>query len=171
MTRSRYALTTEWVLTSPLEPIFDTLTAPETWPSWWRYVESATRIARGDAQGIGAIWRYTWTSRLPYRLTFDMTTTASERPHRLEGAASGELSGIGRWRLAREGDASRVRYDWIVTTTKRWMNGLAPLLAPVFAWNHDQVMAAGGRGLAAHLGVTFVAHRRLEYEETPCITC
>jgi len=37
---------------------------------------------------------------------------------------------------------------------KRWMNLLAPLLAPVFAWNHDQVMAEGGRGLARHLGVT-----------------
>lgn len=171
MTRSRYALTTEWVLTSALEPIFDTLTAPETWPAWWRHVESATCIARGDAQGIGAIWRYTWTSRLPYRLTFDMTTTASRRPHRLEGAASGELSGIGRWRLARDGDASRVRYDWIVTTTKRWMNALAPLLAPAFEWNHDQVMAAGGHGLAAHLGVTLVAHRRLDYEESPCTTC
>jgi hypothetical protein len=43
-----------------------------------------------------------------------------------------------------------------VTTGKRWMNALAPLLAPVFAWNHDQVMAEGGRGLARHLGVTLL---------------
>jgi len=51
------------------------------------------------------------------------------------------------------------------------MNALAPLLAPVCGWNHDQVMAAGGRGLAAYLGVTLVAHRRLAYEESSCTTC
>jgi hypothetical protein len=33
------------------------------------------------------------------------------------------------------------------------MNVLAPVLAPAFRWNHGQVMAVGGRGLAAHLGV------------------
>jgi hypothetical protein len=169
--RARYALATEWVLTSALEPIFDALATPDTWPTWWRYVESATCIARGDAHGIGGIWRYTWSSRLPYRLTFDMTTTASQPPYRLEGRAAGELSGIGRWRLSRDGDAARVRYDWIVATTKGWMNRLAPLLAPVFAWNHDQVMAAGGRGLAGHLGVTLLAHRRLAYGESPCTIC
>jgi len=170
-TRARYALATEWVLTSALEPIFDALATPEAWPTWWPYVASATCIAAGDAQGIGATWRYTWSSRLPYRLTFDVTTTASQRPYRLEGRALGELSGSGRWRLSRDGDAARVRYDWIVATTKGWMTALAPLLAPLFTWNHDQVMAAGGRGLAAHLGVTLLAHRRLAHEEPECTTC
>ena len=170
-TPPRYALATEWVLTAPVDRIFDLLTAPQTWPTWWPYVESVERVAAGEADGIGAVWRYTWSSRLPYRLTFDMTTTVSHRPDRLEGTASGELAGVGRWRLARERDAARVRYDWIVATTKRWMNALAPALAPVFAWNHDQVMAAGGRGLAAHLGVTLLAHRRLRHEDLRCTSC
>ena len=34
-----------------------------------------------------------------------------------------------------------------------WMNLLAPLLAPAFRWNHGQVMAQGGHGLAQYLGV------------------
>jgi hypothetical protein len=33
------------------------------------------------------------------------------------------------------------------------MNLLAPLLAPAFRWNHGEVMAEGGRGIARHLGV------------------
>jgi hypothetical protein len=49
-----------------------------------------------------------------------------------------------------------VRYEWRVRTTKRWMNLAAPLLAPLFAWNHDQVMCAGGRGLAEYLGARYV---------------
>jgi hypothetical protein len=85
-----------------------------------------------------------------------METTALARPFRIEGAARGDLTGTGRWDLATEARNTRVRYTWRVTTAKRWMNALAPLLAPVFAWNHDQVMAEGGRGLARHLGVTLL---------------
>ena len=34
----------------------------------------------------------------------------------------------------------------------------APLLRPVFAWNHDIVMRQGGEGLARLLGARLVAH-------------
>ena len=33
----------------------------------------------------------------------------------------------------------------------------APLLAPAFRWNHGQVMAEGGRGLARHLGAKLLS--------------
>ena len=169
---ARYALVTEWVLAAPIERIFDVLARPEGWPAWWPYLHSVVRVSPGSAQGIGAVWRYTWSSRLPYRLTFEMTTTASRRPELIDATASGELRGTGRWRLSRGASASRVRYEWIVTTGKRWMNELAPLLAPVFRWNHDQVMAAGGRGLARHLGVTLLAYHRLPDDEARrCTTC
>jgi hypothetical protein len=32
------------------------------------------------------------------------------------------------------------------------MNALAPVARPFFEWNHDVLMAEGGRGLARHLG-------------------
>jgi hypothetical protein len=169
--RPCYALVTEWVLAAPAERIFDVLAHPEAWPSWWPYLESVTPVVRGGADGIGAVWRYTWSSRLPYRLTFDMTTTGVRRPDAIEGTAAGELCGTGRWRLSSEGDATRVRYEWRVRTGKRWMNALAPLLAPAFEWNHDQVMAAGGRGLARHLGVTLRGYARLSGQESRCTTC
>ena len=57
----------------------------------------------GDEVGIGQVGRYTWRSRLPYALDFEMTTTRVERPHLLEGEATGELAGMGRWRLFQEG--------------------------------------------------------------------
>ena len=155
---ARYALTTEWVLGAPIDRVFDVLTMPEAWPTWWRCVERVALLRAGNADGVGAVRRYTWTSRLPYRLTFDMETTAVDRPHAIAGVARGELSGTGRWALRTTSAGTAVVYEWNVGTGKRWMNALAPLLAPVFEWNHDQVMAEGGRGIARHLGVPVQAY-------------
>ena len=77
--------------------------------------------------------------------------TLVERPRLIEGTATGELAGEGRWRLW-DGSPTVVTYEWNVHTTRRWMN-LAGLLArPVFEWNHHAVMRKGGEGLAERLG-------------------
>ena len=44
-----------------------------------------------------------------------------------------------------------MRYDWIVEVTKPWMRLSAPLLRPVFAWNHGKVMGWGYQGLTRKL--------------------
>lgn len=150
---SRYTLVTQWHLAAPIEQIWRALTTPREWPGWWRYVKKVEEIAEGDADGLGAVRRFTWTSRLPYELTFDMRTTALRKPHFIEGVASGELNGSGRWRIAESAKGTRAEYEWSVDTGKRWMNILAPLLAPAFRWNHGQVMREGARGLACYLGV------------------
>lgn len=150
---NQYTLITQWHLAAPIERIWQALTRPGEWPTWWKYVKRVEDIARGDAEGVGAVRRFTWTSRLPYELTFEMRTTALQKPRLIEGVASGELSGTGRWRIAESGKGTRAEYEWSVATGKRWMNALAPLLAPAFRWNHGAVMREGGRGLARHLGV------------------
>jgi uncharacterized protein YndB with AHSA1/START domain len=154
---NRFALVTHWQLDAPIEPVWKALYAVEDWPRWWKYVRAVEELRPGDASGVGAIRRCTWASRLPYQLTFQMRSTVVDRPHRLEGEAIGELTGTGRWTLSEVGPATHVRYDWHVAATRRWMNVLAPLLEPAFRWNHGQVMAEGGRGLAAHLGVRLLA--------------
>jgi hypothetical protein len=150
---SQYALVTHWHLAAPIDRVWDALYRVEDWPLWWCYVKSVVDLVKGDANGVGAVRRFTWTSRLPYSLTFEMRSSVVERPTFMEGIASGELSGRGRWQLAEEGATTRVSYEWTVETTRPWMNLLAPLLAPAFRWNHGQVMAEGGRGLSRHLGV------------------
>ena len=47
-----------------------------------------------------------------------------------------------------------MRYIWEVDTAKRWMNALAPLLRPLFVWNHHAIMRAGEAGLRRHLEAT-----------------
>jgi hypothetical protein len=118
---------------------------------------SAARPPPGDEAGIGQIGRYVWRSKLPYNLEFRMETTRVERPHLLEGHASGELEGTGRWRLFEDDSSTAVIYEWNVHTTRPWMNLLAPVARPIFAWNHDWVMRNGGTGLASLLGCELLA--------------
>lgn len=153
----RFSLATLWHLEAPIQPVWDALVAVDQWPAWWRFVQSVQELEPGDVNGLGALRRYTWSSRLPYRLTFVMRVTQVTPPVALEGVADGDLTGSGRWQLAPSGETTRVRYDWNVAATKPWMQHLAPLFAPLFRWNHHQVMAEGGRGLARHLGVRLLA--------------
>jgi hypothetical protein len=80
-----------------------------------------------------------------------MRTTRIQRPDLLEGEASGDLQGIGRWRLQRAQAGTLVRYDWCVNLDKSWMRALLPVLRPVFEWNHDGLMRAGCEGLSRYL--------------------
>ena len=151
-----YRFLTTWCLDAPLEDAWAAIYDSARWPEWWQGVQRAEKTRDGDESDIGAVWRYTWRSRLPYDLEFEMETTRVERPHLIEGRARGELFGTGRWRFY-EGAGTAVVYEWNVETTKPWMNKLAPLARPVFAWNHDVVMRQGGEGLARFLGARLLA--------------
>ena len=152
-----YAFLTAWRVAAPRERVFALLHDSERWPEWWRGVERVVKLEDGDEEGRGSLGRYTWRSRLPYRLEFEMRITRVDRPERMEGEAVGELTGTGRWWLHDDGDATTVLFEWRVRTTRPWMNALAPLAAPVFRWNHDWVMRRGGEGIASLLGCRLLA--------------
>jgi uncharacterized protein YndB with AHSA1/START domain len=151
MSAASFHLVTDWRFAAPQEAVWRALMTAEDWPSWWRAVAKVERIADGDASGIGAVRRMTWRTALPYTLSFDMRITRVVPMTLLEGRAEGELTGLGRWRLTPEGATTQVRYEWIVEVTKPWQRRLAPLLRPVFTWNHNVVMGWGYQGLAKKL--------------------
>jgi uncharacterized protein YndB with AHSA1/START domain len=155
-----YEFTTIWKVQASREKVWDLIFHSDRWPSWWRGVEKVEKVRDGDVNHVGAIYRYTWKSKLPYRLVFDMETMRVEPTSLIEGRAIGELQGTGRWTITHDSGTTTARYDWKVETTKAWMNFLAPLARPFFSWNHDVVMGWGGEGLAKELGV------RLESSET-----
>jgi hypothetical protein len=102
-------------------------------------------------------YRIAWRSRVPYVLEFDFTVLEVDEPRSMSGEASGELTGDGHWRLFEQNGVTAVTYEWNVRTTKAWMNLLAPVAKPVFAYNHDVVMRWGGEGLARRLGCNLLA--------------
>jgi hypothetical protein len=152
-----YRFITVWKLRAPIDAVWQAIYETEKWPSWWRGVVSVEDVRAGDSDGIGAVRRYVWRSRLPYTLAFDMEATRIEAPRLLEGKASGELEGAGTWRLAETEGVTTVGYTWEVRTTRPWMNLLTPLARPLFAWNHDYVMKQGGEDLARLLGAELIA--------------
>ena len=151
MLPAHYSFVTHWRIRAPLEEVWDEIFHVERWPEWWRGVESVKKIRPGNTQGAGALHEFIWKSKLPYRLTFEMETLRAERPRLIEGRSYGELEGKGVWRLEPDGDCTNLSYDWNVRTIVPWMNLLAPVLAPVFRWNHDLLMCAGEQGLKHRL--------------------
>ena len=149
---AEYRFLTTWLIEVDRERVWEAIWESERWPQWWRGVEEAVRLGEGDEHGVGQLGRYVWRSRLPYPVRFEIRTTRVERPRLLEGEATGELAGTGRWRLFEQDGVTAVLYEWNVRTTKRWMNLLAPIARPVFQWNHDWVMRNGGEGIARLLG-------------------
>jgi uncharacterized protein YndB with AHSA1/START domain len=153
-----YAFLTTWLLDCPRERVWDAVHDQASWPEWWRGVEEAAEISRPAHGGdVGTVARMVWKSFLPYRVEFQFETTRVERPTLLEGRATGELEGVGRWRFYEQDGVTAVLYEWNVATTRPWMNAFAPLLRPVFEWNHDWVMRRGGEGIAALLGCRLLA--------------
>lgn len=149
-----YEFATIWRIKAPIGTVWNEICHSEVWPTWWKGVESVVEVRKGNENGVGSIHRYTWKSKLPYRLTFEMQTVRVEPPLLLEGIASGELEGRGLWLLSSEGSETIVRYDWNVQTAKQWMKLLAPIARPVFKWNHDVIMSWGAKGLGKRLGVS-----------------
>ena len=152
-----YRFLTSWLLDCEREPAWEVLQDTVHWPEWWRGVVSVDELDPGDADHRGGRYRIAWRSRLPYPLEFEFGVDEVDRPSVMAGTASGELQGTGRWRLFEQDGVTAVLYEWNVSTTKPWMNLLAPVARPVFAWNHDVVMGWGGQGLAGRLGVRLLA--------------
>ncbi|HVF79563.1 MAG TPA: SRPBCC family protein [Solirubrobacteraceae bacterium] len=153
-----YSFLTTWCVKAPVQDVWDVISASDRYPEWWKGVRMVVELEPGGEHGIGALSHLEWRSKLPYTLGFDMRVTRSEPPYLLEAQASGELQGVGVWRLYESPQGTALIYSWDVSTTRAWMNRLALFGRPMFAWNHDHVMRNGARGLADRLGVELVAH-------------
>jgi uncharacterized protein YndB with AHSA1/START domain len=155
---TEYAFASTWDLEAPIDRVWAVVEDSEHWSEWFPGLRKVTTVDPGGPDGVGRELEATVRATLPYDLTFRARVTRLEAPHLLEIASVGDLQGSGRWTLAEEGGITTSRFEWRVATTKPWMNALAPVAKPLFAWNHDLAMTAAGRGLAEHLGVRLLAN-------------
>lgn len=149
---AKYFFTTVWKVNAPKEAVWEIIKNVSDWPMWWHGVVEVQKIKEGDTDGLNAIYKQTWKSRLPYKLIFITEATWIEPFNAMEGKASGDLDGTGRWEFYDDGNGwTTVTYFWNVKTNVTWMNALAPVLNIVFKWNHDAVMNWGGMGIGKKL--------------------
>jgi uncharacterized protein YndB with AHSA1/START domain len=151
-----YHYVSTWQLQAPIERVWAALSDLEQLPTWYPAVHQVQILAPGDDQGVGARVRYVLKGRLPMRLAFEATIARVDPPRELELRAEGDLAGTGRWQLQQQGEVTTARYLWDVQTTKPWMNLVAPLARPLFAWNSRGVALEAGEGLARFLKVPLV---------------
>lgn len=159
---TEYRLLTIWRIKTPLTRVYAAIQDSLSWPQWWPGAKKVEQKAAGDANGINNVRDYAWQGEFPYLVEFSMRATRIERLVVIEGAAEGDLEGIGRWHFSRQGGVSIVRYEWQVHSTLAWMNLIAPIARPVFIHNHMLVMAQGGEGLARLLGSPLLSQENID---------
>ncbi|MEO8288390.1 MAG: SRPBCC family protein [Chloroflexota bacterium] len=151
---ARYLFTTRWHVDAPIDSVWDILVRPESYPAWWPHVAKTELLQPGAADGLGDIWRTHFKTALPYDLKMDGWVVRRKRPNVIELATVGELVGSGRWTLTEKAGGTEVEYEWNVSTSRLWMNFVAPITYFLFAWNHNQVMDSGAVGMARRLGAS-----------------
>lgn len=160
--KHRFILISRWQLNCGIDAAWQRIAAIRRWPQWWPNV-SAVHVdgEAGDTPRVGGTAWVEWKTRLGYGLRLRVVTTGVLPPFELEGSADGDLTGRGLWLLEPQSDAGvLVTYRWDVHLNRPWMRWLSPLLRPVFAWNHFDVMRTGAKAMARDIGC-----RLLRYED------
>jgi hypothetical protein len=145
-----YSFVTHWRFDAPLEAVWQELDAAERYPLWWPAIREYHDLTP-DIHGLGARAERVVRGILPYELRYTTTVTRYEQMHEIAYDAVGDLTGHGRFVLTWDATRTHVVFNWDVATSGFWMNAMAPFLKPLFAWNHNWVMAQGERGLADRL--------------------
>jgi hypothetical protein len=144
---AKYSFITTWRIPAPIDKVWDALSVPQL---WWPNLLSSVTLTPG-VNGVGARYERVTRGRLPYSLRYVITMTLVDRPNEMAYDSEGDLAGRGRMVLRPAGGVTEVVFYWDVETTGRWLNRLAPLLKPLFAWNHTHVMREGEKGLTRYL--------------------
>ncbi len=145
MSSNEFRIVTRWQFEAGISEIAAILGDPEGFPRWWGdvYLEVRT-LDSGGADGIGQRIAVRSRGWLPYRVNWIGTLVESDAPHRWVIGAEGDLTGRGTWQLTQHGPVAEVTFDWRVRADRPLFRVLAPVLGPVFAWNHRWAMERGG---------------------------
>lgn len=140
-----------------VDDVFDAVLRFGEYPDWWPAIRKASVQQEGAEDGVGTICVYFVRSPLGYALKNRVEIVESARPGYLRFTTAGDLAGYGEYHVTESAGVVEVRFPWHVSTTKSWMNWVAPVARPFFEWSHNHVCDVGGAGLAGRLGADLVS--------------
>jgi len=142
---SDYYFETHWRVHGSVEEVRAVLGNALYLPKWWPDVYLSVREAE---PGVFALHT---KGRLPYTLRWSFRVVPPERPDGYTIRAWGDLEGTGVWTFRRDGDSTRIVYQWTVRASKPILRYFSFLLKPMFAANHRWAMARGEESLVREL--------------------
>lgn len=146
-----YRLGYRWLIDGPIETVYYFVSHGRTYPEWFPVFLDAQ--SDDDEVQVGARVRYHVKALLPYHLYWDVRVTRLEPPYLVETDTTVSLSDrfrLGGWvRFTLRACAGRVEVlnEQEMVSEQSLPGPLHALAARAFAFNHDQAMAGGGRGL------------------------
>jgi uncharacterized protein YndB with AHSA1/START domain len=158
MAANTYKFVDRWHIPYPIEMVWEALSLPEHYPTWWQGVYlSARTLVDGSPDGAGRQVAVVARGWLPYRLRFTIETLNLRKPHLIEFRASGDfVTDASRWLLKSEANGTRVTLEWNPRVEKPIVKFLSPILKPIFRWNHHWTMRRGQVQLASYLSAKTV---------------
>jgi len=134
------------------EEVYDVLAHGELLPLWWKgvYLE-AEPFEPGTPPRVGGKLRAKARGFLPYRLNFVLEVVELVPNSVVAVKVAGDFDGRWRATLSPSNGGTRVNLVWETTLKRPWMRRWAPLLRPLFAWNHYWTTPRGEAGMKAYL--------------------
>jgi hypothetical protein len=151
--RFPYVIVSHWRAPGEIRHVFDVLTDAPALSRWWPSAYTHVReLAKGDPKtGVGNLSEIVTRGFLPYDVNWRLEVIETDAPRLIRVKASGDLSGLGEWRLTQESAEVALTYTWRVRVNKPWMQRVEFLLKPFFVINHKFVMRKGEAGLREEL--------------------
>jgi uncharacterized protein YndB with AHSA1/START domain len=147
-----YRLGHRWVITGPIEVVFDVLSRSRDYPTWWVPCFKSAETDNPEVV-VGARAHLRVGARLPYELVWDITIVEVDRPHVLTVDTILRLSGRFpmrgpiRYTLTEGPDGVEVVNEQLIVAERRLSRPLRALAQRAFAYNHAWAFKIGGRGL------------------------
>lgn len=146
-----YHFISHWDIQAPLPELVGAVTNVYTWQGWWQGLQHIT-VLKQTENYVGSRFEAGWRSASGYVLTVEIVITGYKPRKLITFSSTGDLEGTGEWHFKAQGHkCSSAEIRWDVATTKPWMNNAAPVLRPLFRWNHALLMKRAERGLNEYL--------------------
>jgi hypothetical protein len=147
-----FEFVTDWSVEGTLAMVNCILKDVESFPRWWRPVYiSARMVEPGESDGVGRRVQFTTRGFLPYVLHWDLRVVQSHEPYGFTFASSGDLAGLGAWKLRQDQNRVRLQLRWNVRAEKTAVRAISMISRRLIAKNHAWAMAKGQEGLAAEI--------------------